>query len=213
MIFRPDGAAREIHDTVLAGAPAPVGDSLYVATLLPKLKAIGYKHLAIEADGEAREAGHSLDLVRFYESCRRGRCGEEADYPKAKPGWIGLVGNAVEFGYEVHFIDVAPKFRGGFFPRDQELFANLKRDIFDRNRDAKVIVYVGANHVAEYETHNGVYLYKGKRSPLGCFLDAFTGGRNFSVYMEHPWDTPEGCDLFISDFIWNLYQKHRFKPE
>ena len=30
----------EIHDTVLAGAPAPVGDSLYVASLLPDLRRI-----------------------------------------------------------------------------------------------------------------------------------------------------------------------------
>jgi hypothetical protein len=27
--------------------------------------------------------------------------------------------------------------------------------------------------------------------------------------MGYPYDTPEGCDLFISDFIWNMVQKEK----
>jgi hypothetical protein len=46
---------------------------------------------------------------------------------------------------------------------------------------------------------------------LGYFLDDFTGGRNFSGYMGHTYGTPEGCDLFISDSIWNGYQKRNAK--
>jgi hypothetical protein len=195
----------EIHDTVLTGAPAPVGDSLYVVSLLPELMAIGYRYLALEVDKTAQTEGHSRDLVRFHAACRQGRCGGTKRYPHAKPGWIGLVGRAIELGYEIRFIDVPPG--AGFRHRDREMYENLKREIFDRDEAARVIVYIGANHIGEQPTHTGIYLYKGKRRPLGYYLDAFTRGRNFSVYMGHPWDTPEGCDLFIGDFIWNLYEE------
>jgi hypothetical protein len=201
----------EIHDSVLAGAPAPVDDSLYVVTLLLKLRAIGYQYLALEVDKEANQAGHSLDLIRFHEACSQGNCVEGQRYPHAKPGWTGLVKAAIDAGYQIRFIDVAHSAETGFFPRDREMFANLKQEIFDRDKAAKVIIYIGANHIGEYETHTGVYLYKGKRRPLGYFLDHFTGGRNFSIYMGHTYNTPEGCDLFISDFIWNRYQKRNAK--
>ncbi|MEJ2639768.1 MAG: hypothetical protein P8010_09350, partial [Desulfosarcinaceae bacterium] len=63
----------EIHDTVLAGTPAPVGDSLYVVSLLPSLRTIGYKYLALEVDKQALKPGHSFDMVRFYEAYRQGK--------------------------------------------------------------------------------------------------------------------------------------------
>ena len=65
------------------------------------------------------------------------------------------------------------------------MFANLKREIFAGDAAAKIIIYVGANQIGEYETHTGVYLYKGRPRPLGYFLDDFTAGRHFSVYMGH----------------------------
>jgi hypothetical protein len=203
----------EIHDTVLAGAPAPVGDSLYVVSLLPELRAIGYEYLALEVDKAAQKPGHSFDVVRFHESFHRGEALIEKAYVHAKPGWIGLVRSAMELGFKIRFIDVAPKRRAGFFPRDREMFVNLQGEIFDRHADARVIVYIGANHIGEQPTPSGIYLYKGKRRPLGYFLDDYTGGRNFSVYMGHPWDTPEGCDLFIGDFIWNMVQKEKVSIE
>jgi hypothetical protein len=197
----------EIHDTVLSGGPAPVGDSLYVASLLSKLKAIGYDHLALEVDKHALKPGHSFDMVRFHEAHRQGKAVIAEGFIHAKPGWIRLMKKAMDAGYEIHFFDVGPKRRTSFSHRDQAMFNNLKQEIFDQEPEAKVIVYVGANHIGERPTDTGIYLYKGKRRPLGYFLDAYTGGRNFSVYMGYPYDTPEGCDLFISDFIWNMVQK------
>ncbi len=47
----------EIHDSVLSGAPAPVGDSLYVVSLLLKLRAIGYKYLALEVNKKTQAFG------------------------------------------------------------------------------------------------------------------------------------------------------------
>lgn len=208
----------EIHDTVLEGAPSPVEDSLYVVSLLPGLRAIGYNYLALEADKHAAIAGHSRDLVRFYNDYRQAYPEAAPSgrkyYTHAKPGWIGLVRSALDLGFEIRFIDVPNEQRLHTRPRDLAMFENLKAEIFDGDKDARVVVYIGANHVGESETHMGVYLYKGKRRPLGYYLDAYTGGRNFSVYMGHTYDTPEGCDLFISDFIWETYRdlKHLGAP-
>jgi hypothetical protein len=199
----------EIHDTVLAGAPAPVGDSLYVASLLPELRTMEYNYLALEVDKHELKPGHSFDMVRFHEAYQQGKTVVAEGYIHAKPGWIGLMQRAMDAGYEIRFFDVGAKRKAGSLRRDQAMFNTLKQEIFDHEPDAKVIVYIGANHISERPTDTGIYLYKGKRRPLGYFLDAYTGGRNFSVYMGHPYDTPEGCDLFISDFIWNMVQKRR----
>jgi hypothetical protein len=81
----------------------------------------------------------------------------------------------------------------------------MQKDIFDADKEAKVVVYIGANHVSECETDDFIYWHTKKRKPLGLFLEEYTKGRNLSVYMGHTYDTPAGCDLFISDFIWNTY--------
>jgi hypothetical protein len=146
-------------------------------------------------------------MVRFYEAYRQGKAVIESGYLHAKPGWIGLMRSAMNAGYAIRFIDVGAHRKTGFHHRDREMFENLKKEIFDREPEAKVIVYIGANHIGEQPTRAGIYLYKGKRRPLGYFLDSYTAGRNFSVYMGYPYDTPEGCDLFIGDFIWNMVQK------
>jgi hypothetical protein len=60
--------------------------------------------------------------------------------------------------------------------------------------------------VSECETDEGISSHIRKRKPLGFFLEEYTKGRNLSVYMGYTSDTPVGCDLVISDFIWNTYR-------
>jgi hypothetical protein len=191
----------EIHDSVVKRNPAPVEDSLYVITLLLKLKEVGYEYIALEVNKHALEQGHSHDIVRFCENYKNGESIKKEQYPDAKPGWIELVKEAIDFGYKIRFTDVDQKSKLGSFPRDRAMFEEMKREIFDVNEKAKVIVYIGANHISEYETDAGVSLCMGKMRPLGYLLDKYTKGGNFSVYMGHTYDTPEGCDLFISYFI------------
>jgi hypothetical protein len=202
----------EIHDNVLEGMPSPVEDSLYVITLLLKLKKIGYEYLALEVSKNALKESHSYDMVRFYETYKKGQNIQKRQYPNAKPGWIELVKEAVDLDYRIRFIDVAPNSKFCNFQRDRAMFEEIRREIFDKNEKAKVIVYIGANHIGECETYAGIYLGKGKRRPLGYFLDNYTKGKNFSVYMGHTCDTPLGCDLIISHFIWDTYHKEKANP-
>ena len=196
----------EIHDNALVGSLAPIADSIYVTSLLPRLKLLGYRYLALEVNKTAPEETHSHAIVAFYNDYRAGEKDRVPDrYRFAKPGWIELVRRAVDQGYRIRFIDRDPGrgVRNG--PRDQAMFETMKKEIFDDDPNAKVIVYIGAYHIAERETRTGIYLSQGLRRPLGYYLENFTGGRNFSVYMGHTYDTPEGCDLVISYFIWDTY--------
>lgn len=89
-------------------------------------------------------------------------------------------------GFRVHHlrsgeIDSDPPNGFGYLPRDRAMFESIKREIFDVRGDARVIVYVGAFHVAEHETETGIFLAAGKKKPLGVFLDQYTQGKNFSV--------------------------------
>jgi hypothetical protein len=90
--------------------------------------------------------------------------------------------------------------------RDAAMFQTLKREVFDRDEEARVLVYVGANHISERENRSGFSSRCTTRKPLGMLLNEYTGGRNYSVYMGDPEDTPVACDLFISHFIWNSHR-------
>jgi hypothetical protein len=202
----------EIHDTVCSESPPPVADSRYVISLLPELKKIGYGYLALEVDADGREKCHSNDIVRFYRDYRNGKEIRETDFCYAKPGWIQLVKRAADLGYRIKFIDAPLGGRGGVSSRDAEMFKKVKSEILNQDEKAKIVVYVGAHHVIEKETYEGVYLHRGKVKPLGLLLDEYTKGKNFTVYMGHTHDTPAKCDLFISYFIWETYGKLNAQP-
>ncbi|MGD9211268.1 MAG: hypothetical protein PVI90_10855, partial [Desulfobacteraceae bacterium] len=71
----------EIHDTVIPGNPPPVGDSLYVISLLKRLKAIGFTYLALEAGSTSMPGTHSHDIVSFVTKYTAGQPTTAADYP------------------------------------------------------------------------------------------------------------------------------------
>jgi hypothetical protein len=197
----------EIHDAAIEGMRLPIEDSQYVITLLSKLRKIGYEYLALEVNKNTEEEGHSYDIVSFYKAyIAEGYCHEE-EYPNAKPGWIELIKEAIDIGYKIRFIDVFQRNSFSHFPRDEAMFEKIREEIFDEDRNAKIIVYIGANHIGENETQNGIYLYGGKQKPLGYYLNKYTKGNNYSVYMGNTYDSPVGSDLFISYFIWETFHK------
>lgn len=196
----------EIHDHALKEMAAPVEDSIYVAGLLARLRQIDYAYLALEVNKDAPAGTHSNDIVRFCRAYKKGRHIDNNQFPHAKPGWIELAGHALDLGYRIRFIDTAQRPAYGNPPRDKAMFETIKREIFDTHQDAKVIVYIGAFHVGERETTTGIFMGTKKKRPLGYFLDRYTKGKNFSVYMGHTDDAPVGCDLFISYFIWDAAQ-------
>lgn len=195
----------EIHDTVRAGAPPPLEDSRYVITLLSDFHTLGYRYLALEVQSEAPPNTHSADIVRFLADLRHGdhlQADEfPAEYPHAKPGWIELIIEAIGHGYQPILID-------GTLPgvdRDTAMYRIMQRKIFDHDPGAKVLVYIGAHHICEEETIGGLASWPPRRKPLGLLLSRHTKGKNYSVYMGFPADTPAGCDLIISNFIWGAF--------
>jgi hypothetical protein len=197
----------EIHDSVLVGSLPTIEDSNYVISLLPEIRRIGYKYLALEVDSVAKKKGHSNDIVRFCKEYNQGNDIHDKEYLYAKPGWIELIKRAIDLGYIIKFIDIPESSGCGSFLRDKEMFEKMKKEIFEKDENTKVVVYIGANHVIECETYEGIYFHKGKRKPLGFFLNDYTKGKNYSVYMGYPDDTPMGCDLIISNFIWDTFKK------
>ncbi len=192
----------EIHDSVLADSPPPVEDSRYVISLLPALKALGYRYLALEVTKGAPPGTHSHDILKYIDRLNQGETPPEAEAPHAKPGWIELVKAAYENHYQLVFINRSR----GSISRDSAMYQVLKSDIFNHAPQARVVVYIGANHIGEKETTGGFSSRIARRKPLGYYLDSYTEGRNFSVYMGYPWDTPEGCDLMISHYIWDTFK-------
>ena len=163
-------------------------------------------YLALEVNQNAPAGTHSSDIVRFCRTYKKDQPIDNDQFFHAKPGWIDLAKQAIDLDYQIRFIDAGQ--RSGFvnLPRDRTMFETIKREIFHAHPDAKVIVYVGALHIGEQETETGIFVGTEKKKPLGFFLDQYTRGRNFSIYMGHTNDTPVGCDLFISYFLWNADQ-------
>jgi hypothetical protein len=141
-------------------------------------------------------------MLAFYSDYRDGMVKDESTYTHAKPGWIGLTKTAMDLGFTLRFIGASPSGIAGDSLRDKRMFEKLKQEIFMKDGNAKVIVYIGANHIlGSFDPADNPDAMRKKR-PLGAYLDDYTRGRNFTVYMGYPTDTPAGCDLFISHFIW-----------
>lgn len=192
----------EIHDSVIAGSPPPLEDSLYVISLLQRLKTIGYSYMALEVQKNAPLATHSHDMVRCLADYRRGEQIHAEDYLYAKPGWVQLMVQALQNGFKPVFFTI----QNIGADRDEEMFLSIKRQIFDLDAEARVLVYVGADHISKMETcwrHAGRSIV---RRPLGLLLNDLTHGRNYSVYAGYPDDTPAGCDLIISRFVWTNFR-------
>ena len=206
----------EVHAAVIAGDPPPVEDSRYVISLLKSLKTIGYDYLALEVKASALPGSHSHDLVSYLDDYTKGQPVIKAHYPFAKPGWVELMAAALAYQYKLVFIDRP----NGGEDRDAAMYHAMQTDIFSKDPNAKVLVYIGANHIMENESTGGFVSRSGRRKSLGFLLNQYTKGHNFSVYMGYPWDTPVGCDLFIGRFIWNTYRNlivtnhldHRIQP-
>jgi hypothetical protein len=192
----------EIHDVVIIGYLPPIEDSRYVISLLYDLKVIGYDYLALEVNETSLPGCHSHDMMRFLSNYIEGQRISKEEYPFIKPGWMELVTAALENEYKLVFINRP----FGGMDRDSAMYYAMQTDIFNDDPNAKVLVYIGANHISETETTDGFSSRIGTRKPLGFLLNQYTKGRNFSVYMGYPWDIPVGCDLFIGDFIWNTFK-------
>jgi len=102
---------------------------------------------------------------------------------------------------QILFYDASEDEYESFNQRDKIAFENLKELIFDKDPNAKVIVYCGTKHINEKPTFEKSFARPiGKESTkfLGFYLNEYTRGKNFTVSLcEYSMYKPPHCDLII----------------
>lgn len=178
-------------------------DSDYVMHILPKLKELGFSYLGLEAKVDITETVclHTQDLLKFIQDYKKKVPLDLNDYRSALPGWIALTKAALDLGLEIVFFDVYADEVGGYgTPRDTAMLNNLKERIFDKDPDAKAIIYCGVWHCSEQPIHEP-YTRK-KEETLSYLLESYTEGRNYSVALIY---TPIFEEMILKEGKINIY--------
>ncbi|MBL7101020.1 MAG: hypothetical protein ISS23_03645 [Nanoarchaeota archaeon] len=159
-------------------------DSEYVIHLLPELKKLGFSYLGLEVRKKPKEGGHSWALSKFIQDYKKGIPLNLNDYSAPLSGWVELTKTALDLGFEIVFFDESPEDVGGYgTPRDNAMLNNLKEKIFDKDPDAKAVIYCGSWHCAEQPIYEPSTLKK--EETLGFLLEKYTGGRNYSIILRY----------------------------
>jgi hypothetical protein len=104
-------------------------------------------------------------------------------------GALSIVRAAHDLGYRVVLFDERPKgctapgdstYAECGEPRNRAQFENLRRLIFDKDPDARVVIFSGLDHIDERPNYT-FNCGKADQKKLGYFLEEYTGGRNLSV--------------------------------
>lgn len=177
-----------------------------VIPLFPKLKEQGFNYLAVEIPKVHQDL---VDLVSsnklskkeyLFEICRR----DSINYLQSE-GFYSVIRAAGDVGIKVVAYDVWNM--EDDFSRDEKEFNNLKELIFRKDSTAKVLIYCGAGHISERDTHRFCSrkrviegqterdLYLAEVSTLGKYLSEYTTDKNFSLDLSG--NLPEWSDKIV----------------
>lgn len=185
-------------------------DNDFVAELLPKLKGQGFNHLALEIERNPKEKSfHKIIQDYAYGKITRedikgilnGRyiIREPLEYA----GIYDLIDDAKEAGMEFIFYDADEYTYKSWNEREEIAFNNIKELIFDKDPDAKVIIYCGLEHINEEPFGEDVKFFNmpsKKRRWLGYHMNESFGDKCFTVSLAEESDTKQyapHCDLVI----------------
>lgn len=156
------------------GEPGEGGDTRdgdFVAKMLPSLQRRGFNYLAIEAplflNTYLRRENFKVKAQEIF-----------------GPHWAEfgpVIQKARRLGMRLLFYD-DPQL-GISDEREQAAFDTIKSSIFDKDPQAKVVVYSGAAH-AYPEPHQVSFLDPREVKPLRCFLDDYFEGRVLDTYLR-----------------------------
>ena len=160
--FRPVSALEAIAEAAAARQIVIVNEAHHVpqhraltAELLRKLKKKGFTHFAaetlFETDVKLNQRGYPIKDTGAYIN---------------EPLYGDIVRTALKLGYKVVPYDVA--FGNGPDARERGQAENLKKRIFEKDSQAKVLIHVGYGHNSEVTRKNGTKLMAG-------YLKEFTG--------------------------------------
>lgn len=131
-------------------------DNDFVAEILPKLKKQGFQYLALEFD---RKPSEQNSLRKILEDYAKGKVTrekidqtwiDEEEYEAT--GWFDFIDSSRKSGMKIVCYD-AEKESEFWNDREKKAFNNLRELIFDKDKDAKVVVYCGSLHLNEKPTH------------------------------------------------------------
>ena len=180
-------------------------DSDLVIKLLPQLKKQGFEYLALELYKDYSKS--DMDSVfAYYTSGIITR--EDIDelgltdfFAREAAGWLDIIDAAKKEGMQIVFYDASEDEYVTLNRRDKIAFENLKELIFDKDPDAKVIVYCGTKHINEkpvFETSLTSSIEKELTKFLGFYLNEYTKGKNLTISLcEYSLYKTPHCDLII----------------
>lgn len=163
-------------------------DDDFVANLLPSLKRQGFKYLAVEFEKNPRkESFHRI--VQDYasgkitiEEMRETWIRKEKLYC---PGTFDLINTARKAGMKVVFYDADEDAYICWHEREKISFDNLKELIFEKDPNAKVVIFCGALHINKKPHRNVSAGWWGcseeKIQYLASYIEDGSGHRNFTV--------------------------------
>ena len=186
-------------------------DNYFVIDLLSKLKKQGFNYLALEfSRNPITEFSNSLTSYALDELTRD----EISNSIKKQisifaPGWLDLIDTARKYDMKIICYDVNPKEYKSWDHREKLAFNNLKELIFDKDPDAKIIVYCGGAHVNEKPRYSFIMVSWEQSRGLGneehkiftslaCCLDKYTKGKTLTVFLEPTYNFPPNCDIVIN---------------
>ena len=163
-------------------------DDDFVAQLLPKLNEQGFEYLAIEFEKNPRK--DSLhEIVHDYAHGKLIKGDMDIAWISREKrycaGTFDLIDTAKKSGMKIVFYDADGSAYSSWGERDEISFNNLKELIFERDPNAKVVIFCGASHINEkpYEDMS-VDLRKGSQEKtryLACYIDKGSNESNFTV--------------------------------
>lgn len=189
-------------------------DSDFVKSILPFLKKQGFNYLALEIVKNPRthlQIGKNWQMVKDYIDGKI-ELDEIPEYLQRSmnsgiKGWVGLAKAAKKLDIKVVCYDPNKEEYGSFNEREIKAFNNIKEDIFDKDPEAKILVYCGNLHIAENETDSQEIAFWERWNELGdgskgffCLgyhLDKYTKGKNLTVNISPELYSEIEYDMFI----------------
>lgn len=161
------------------------GDSDYVITLLRRFKRLGFSYLGLEAVKKPKEIDkHSQAVSKLIQDYKKGVSFNLNNYHGAFSGWPEFIKAALDLGFKIILFDEYPENVGGYgTPRSNAQLDNLKKEIFDKDPNAKAIIYGGNWHCPEQPIYSKKT--QKKEETLSSLLEQYTKGRNYSIALRY----------------------------
>ncbi len=192
-------------------------DNDFVINILPKLKEQGYKYLALELVREP--SGYMEGIVsRLFTDYISGKITRKditpsncrIDFEEIETfatGWLDLIDEAKELGMKVVLYDANHDEHSSFNKREEVAFKNLKELIFNKDPEAKAVIYCGRRHINEKEVYDpevakwedSLFLLNPSKDrkfkSVAYHLNKYTQGKTLTVSLKGSDEYVKYCDI------------------